>query len=194
MVTSCFFSQNLLSDYIEGILPSSRHEQIRAHLGTCHECTTVHTELVATINLLHSLKPRQTSQELELRIAEASESRRIFRSSRALSKLVLGLTIPVLLLVGLAVSFPTLFSWVPFISGAGDQTQFARYFPLLQGANDILDEQGNWLHSRDSLTGSLWEEGGMSPEDFEKTFQLKGGGKPESMPPSSRNPMPVSDE
>jgi hypothetical protein len=177
MSSSCFFCQNLLSDYLEGILPAARHEQIKSHLDTCAECAGVHTHLVSTIKLLHTLPERPVSHEMALRITEAAESRRhVFRSSGRLSKVALGLSIPVLLFFGMVVSFPTLFPWVPFLSHSEDEAQYARYFPLLQGASDILDEQGNWLHSREGLTGSLWEEGGMSPEDFEKTFQIKGVG------------------
>lgn len=175
MSSSCFFCQNLLSDYLEGILPSSRHEQIKTHIEECKECGRVHADLVTTIAVLQALPPRTVSHELALRITEASESRRhMFRSSGRLSRVALGLAVPILLFMGLLVSFPTLFPWVPFLSSSEDEAQFARYFPLLQGAAEILDEQGNWLHSRESLMGSLWEEGGLSPEDFEKTFQIKG--------------------
>ena len=49
-----------------------------------------------------------------------------------------------------------------------------RYFPLLQGASHIVDEQANWLYYREPVMRSLWEEGGFSPEEFEKTFSPKG--------------------
>ena len=50
--------------------------------------------------------------------------------------------------------------------------------PLLdvrqEGATDIIEEQSNWLHIREPMMRSLWEEGGLSPEEFEKSFQGKG--------------------
>ncbi len=171
--SSCFFCQNLLSDYVEGILPSTRHEQLKNHLHDCGVCEQVHRELKATLAVLHKLPPQKLSNELALRVTEASQARGVRRiSRRQMSRVALLASVPLLLILTLSLSFPGLFPWGPLLGGA-PEVQFVRYYPLLQGAADILEEQSTWLHSGDTLMGSLWEEGGLSPEEFEKTFQVK---------------------
>lgn len=174
MVTSCFFCQNLLSDFIEGILPSARHEELKKHLDGCKACTAIHEDLGNTIKLLHSLPPRPLTHEMALRITEASTARRtVFMSSRRLSKGAFFLAMPLLILVALSYTFPNLFPWISAWRMQRSESQFVRYSPLTNGAADILEEQSTWLHSRENLMGSLWEEGGLSPEEFEKSFQVK---------------------
>ncbi len=171
--SSCFFCQNLLSDYLEGILPSARHEQLRTHLKDCAQCGHIHDELKLTVATLHKLPFQKLTNELSLRVAEASQARGVAGvSRRKISKIVMVAVVPVLLLLTVSISFPGLFPWGSLLGGT-PEVQFVRYYPLLQGASDILEEQSTWLHSRESLMGSLWEEGGLSPEEFEKTFQGK---------------------
>lgn len=173
MSTTCFFCQNLLSDYLEGILPTSRHEEIRAHLEKCTVCGGVHQDLKKTVKLLHALPTRSVPHELALQMVDAAQStRNLFQASRA-SRFVL---------VALAVG-GALWSWVmvfpesvPLLSRWSEseyEAQFTPYHPLQQGAVEILEEQSAWLHSRETMMGSLWEEGGLSPDEFERTFQYK---------------------
>ncbi len=75
-MTTCFFCQNLLSDYIEGILPSARHEELKRHLDGCKKCGEVHHDLVTTLELLRSIPPRPLSHDMALRITEASQARK----------------------------------------------------------------------------------------------------------------------
>jgi len=174
MVTSCFFCQNLLSDFIEGILPSSRHEQLKGHLAECKECSAIHRDLQTSLKALHTLPARVLTPDLSMRIGEASQAGSSgFLSRRNLSRVTLLVVFPLLVFFSVAAIFPGLFPWLPLFKGNESENQFVRYFPLLQGASEILEEQGTWLHSRESLMGSLWEEGGLSPEEFEKTFQVK---------------------
>lgn len=184
MVTSCFFCQNLLSDFIEGILPSSRHEELKIHLGDCHSCADVHKDLVSTLDLLHSMPSRPLSHDMALRITEASQAGKTSFFSRVrISQIITFLAIPTLLFGAAVYSFPRLFPWFYRLRPAQDESQFVRYFPLLQGANEIIEEQSNWLHIREPFMRSLWEEGGLSPEEFEKSFQGKGAGSPDKAPP-----------
>lgn len=174
MSTTCFFCQNLLSDYLEGILPTNRHEEIRAHLEKCATCGTIHQDLKNTVKLLHALPTRPVSHELALRVVEAAQSARGFLTEpRKLSRVMLFVLVPLLLIGTVAVlapeRLPFYYSWT---SGEAE-SQFVRYYPLAQGAGDILEEQAAWLHSRETIVGSLWEEGGLSPEEFERTFQFK---------------------
>lgn len=174
MAASCFFVQNLLSDFVEGILPSARHSEIKAHLNECSKCTNVHKDLTSTLELLHKLPAPEISHEMALRISEASQAKaNSLFSARRVSRAVLFVAMPVLLFGGVAALFPGVFPWFSLMRGPSSEAQFARYFPLLQGATEILDEQATWLTSHESLSGSLWEEGGLSPEEFEKTFQIK---------------------
>jgi hypothetical protein len=173
MVTTCFFCQNLLSDYIEGILPSSRHDELKRHLDTCRNCTAVHSDLEVTLDVLREIPSRPLSHDLALRITEASSAGRLRLFSRvSLSRFVLFLLIPVMLFFAAASAFPTLFPWYARWRSGGDTSLFVRYYPLLDGATEIIEEQANWLHVSDPFMRSVWEEGGLSPEEFEKTFQV----------------------
>jgi predicted anti-sigma-YlaC factor YlaD len=176
MVTSCFFCQNLLSDFVEGILPSARHEEIKRHIETCEECKAAQNDLRGTLRLLKAIIPRHLTSETSLRISEASQPGRVPRLNKAaLSRWALVVVIPVMLFAGAATTFPDYFAWLPTWRGHKEEMQLNRYYPLQQGAAEILDEQGSWLHARETLMGSLWDEGGLSPEEFEKTFQVKSG-------------------
>lgn len=175
MATSCFFCQNLLSDFIEGILPSSRHEELKKHLSDCKACTEVHKDLSSTLEVLHELPSVPLSHEMALRVTEASLAGRVTMLSRVrVSQAVTFLAIPLLVFGAAIYSFPQLFPWFYRFRVAQDESSFVRYFPLLQGATDIIEEQSNWLHIREPMMRSLWEEGGLSPEEFEKSFQGKG--------------------
>lgn len=179
MATSCFFCQNLLSDFIEGILPSSRHEELKKHLGDCKACTEVHKDLSTTLEILHELPSVPLSHEMALRVTEASHAGRVTWLSRVrVSQMVTFALIPLLVFGAAIYSFPQLFPWFYRFRVAQDESQFVRYFPLLQGATEIIEEQSNWLHVREPMMRSLWEEGGLSPEEFEKSFQGKGSAVP----------------
>jgi Putative zinc-finger len=180
MVTTCFVCQNLLSDYAEGILPASRHEEIRKHLDQCAPCRGMHGDLLSTLDILHHFPKQPIDHELTLEIIEAAESgkrpwTRRFRSARML----FALAIPLLFFAGVVASFPDIFPWTSRFRQQRMDEQLVRYFPLLQGASALVDEQANWLDYREPVMRSLWEEGGFSPEEFEKTFSPKG------MPPTS---------
>lgn len=173
MVTTCFSCQNLLSDYSEGMLPASRHDELKTHLSGCKNCTSVHEDLEATLSVLKALPSNELSHDMALRITEASAAGRThFISSVRVSRTVLFLSIPVLLFFGAASAFPSLFPWYTRWRSGADSANFIRYYPLMQGGAEIVDEHANWLRVRESFTHSMWEEGGMSPDEFEKAFQF----------------------
>ena len=175
MVNSPFFCQNLLSDYIEGMLPSQRHDEVKQYLEKNPKTRDLHEDLKMTLELLASLEPKAPSHELSLRITEAAQSgRRGFFNRARFSRAVMVLLVPLLLFGAVVVTFPTFFPFFHRFPAAVEEGQFVRYFPLLQGASEIIDEQANWLHLKEPFMRSLWEEGGLSPEEFEKTFQVRG--------------------
>lgn len=185
MVTSCFFCQNLLSDFLEGILPSARHDEIRGHLNTCKACSEVHRDLQRSVELLKQLPSQEMSHDTLLRVAEASHSGKGEGHHRlAASRWAFLGAVPLLLLAAALFAFPQLFpAFTQWRVGAGN-VSFNRYFPLYQGAAEILEEQASWLFGHEPMTGSLWEEGGLSPEEFEKTFQVNGQPKDNRLPTS----------
>ena len=176
MVTSCFFCQNLLSDFIEGILPSSRYEQIKEHLSHCSACDRLHKDLNLSLSFLHTLPTPGLKPELALRVVEAAEAGRSYGFNKVkFSKKALYFSAPLLIIFAVMMVFPQVFPWMTYLRNREDSSHFVRYFPLLQGAAEVIDEQASWLHMREPMVGSLWEEGGLSPEEFEKTFQKKTG-------------------
>lgn len=177
LITTCFFCQNLLSDYIEGILPSSRHQEITKHLEGCEKCRQAQKDLEKTISLSPQLKTPTLDPAFFIRLEEASRAgRRVIFAKNKWARISLYSLAPVAVLLVLVFAFPTFFPWLSYVRNYDDESNFARYFPLLQGATEIIEEQANWLHSREPMAGSLWEEGGMSPEEYEKAFQ----GKPQA--------------
>jgi hypothetical protein len=175
MAATCFFCQSLLSDFVEGILPASRHEELKKHIDGCSLCKEMHGDLVSTIKMLKNIDPPELSGDLSQRITEASEKGGVpYFTRERLSRLALLSMVPILLIATFSVVFPNAFPLMSYLQRTGEDAQFVRYFPLLQGALEIVEEQGSLLHSREPFTGSLWEEGGLSPDEFEKTFQKKG--------------------
>lgn len=191
MQMSCFFCQNLLSDYIEAILPSSRHEELKQHLAECEDCAAVHQDLLSTLAMLQAVPLKPLSHDMSLRITEASQVRKASLFSRVrVSRLVTLLAVPTLIFLTAVFTFPTLFPWFYRWRRAQDEASFVRFYPLTQGAGEIIEEQANWLHLREPLMRSVWEEGGLSPEEFEKSFQ----GKPTSGVPKVLPQESVSEE
>lgn len=170
-MSSCFFTQSLLSDYIEALLPAGRHDELKAHVESCAACKTVEKEVRQVREILAMVSSSGVSHELSLRVAEASVSGKKTWLSRAkISRATLTISVPILLFLGLAVTFPAYFPWISRFQPNRDESHFVRYFPMLQGAGEIIDEQSTWLNAREPYMRSLWEEGGLSPEEFEKTF------------------------
>ncbi len=173
MVTTCFFCQSMLSDYLENLLPSNRQDEIKEHIASCKQCTEVQRDLQSTMDLAHGLTSKAISHETALRITEACHAgTRRFSSNRA-SRWAFMALVPILLFGSAAVLFPEIFPWVSRIRVRSDESSYVRYFPILEGAGEIVEEHGNWLHVREPAMRSLWEEGGISPEEFEKSFTGK---------------------
>jgi len=174
MVITCFFCQNLLSDYVEGILPANRHGEIKNHLIQCAQCDQTHKDLISSIEILKALKVPNYAPEFSVRIVEASEAGKVVASRPLkISRVVLTYAVPLSAIV-LILAFSTrVFPWLSWIQSQADEKQFVRYFPMSNGAIDIIEEQAGWLSSRELRAGSVWEEGGLSPDEFEKSFQKK---------------------
>src|SRR4051812_27196074 len=133
MASSCFFCQNLLSDFIEGILPSARHDEVKSHLGDCKSCTEIHKDLTATLEVLGALPVRSVSPELALRLSEASQagqSSMLRRISRSRSLLYVGA--PAVALLVFSVLFPER-SPIRLLSSAANEAYLVRYYPLMHG-------------------------------------------------------------
>lgn len=176
MVTTCFSCQNLISDFIEGILPAARHEEIKSHIEQCEKCHQIHREVMASIAILRQLPAPEQPPEFSVRIVEASESGKTIALRPAkISRFVLTYALPVLGLISVLVVSSKVIPWMDWIKTSAQERDFVRYFPMSNGASEIIDEQAAWIHSREPKMGSLWEEGGISSDEFEKAFQKKGG-------------------
>lgn len=171
---SCFFCQNLLSDHLEGILPQARHQELEEHLEDCASCTRLRKDLVSSLEILRQLPPPKATAERAARLVGAALAGQRGRFRRRASFAVLALSLPALALGAAVVAFPDTFPAVYRVLAPRDDSRFVRYYPLLQGAQEIVEEQSNWLHLNDAGARSVWEEGGLSPDEFEKAFQLKG--------------------
>jgi hypothetical protein len=173
MATTCFFCQSMLSDFVEELLPATRKEELQEHLDSCKACTEVLRDLQTTMEIAGNLPSKALQTETALRIAEACQAgSRKFSPAQA-SRWAFMVLIPLLVFASVVAVFPGLFPWVSALRGGADESAFQRYYPLLDGAGDIVEEHGNWLHVKEPAMRSLWEEGGISPEEFEKSFTGK---------------------
>ncbi len=180
MTTTCFFCQSMLSDYLEELLPSERKEEIHDHLSHCRTCTQIQRDLQSTLEIAGSLPSTPLESGAALRIAEACQAGTRRFSPALFSRYVLFALLPLLIFSSALVMLPGLFPWVSELRLRSDQSQFVRYRPLGEGAAEIVEEQGNWLQVREPSMRSLWEEGGISPEEFEKSFTAKPGAAEET--------------
>lgn len=173
MATTCFFCQGMLSDFLEKLLPARKTEEIQEHLDSCKVCSEVLRDLQTTIEIA-SLLPAETVQgETSQRIVEACESGSRKLSAARASRWAFLALVPALLFASVVAVFPGLFPGLTSLRSGSDASAFVRYYPLLEGAAEIVDEHGNWLHVKEPAMRSLWEEGGISPEEFEKSFTGK---------------------
>ena len=170
---TCFFCQNLLSDFEDQMLPVKKYEEVKGHLKDCSVCRKLHENLRGLKERLknESVKDFEafyTKWKEKLSKPQVSLLRK-FRELSIVSKLSLFLA---LALSSLYVSKILSKVWAQRTQ-AEEAANFSRYFPLLQGAQEILEEQSSFLQFRDNMNANVWEEGGISPEEFEKTFPAK---------------------
>ncbi len=172
MAISCFFCENLLSDYIENVLPLERKNEIIEHLESCDKCKKLHSSLSKGISFLNSLPKNTVSEELALELADIIDSRNVFWSNRRIATLVLFIAILFLSFLGIIIIYPNTFPKITrhFLNRPSEK--FVRYYPLLNGANSVIDEQAHWLSSTE-LTKTFLDEGGFSASEFEKMFLTK---------------------
>lgn len=176
---SCFFCQNLLSDFIEDLLPANRHEEVKSHLSSCGECSALRRDLSDTIGIVRKLPHCSLNGETLSKIQKAQLSGIHLKSRAKISQWAMVSSVPVLASIVFFMLFPHLFPWKDLLNASDDESQFVRFFPLMHGAADFVDEQVSWLHGKTWEGGSLWEEGGISPDEFERAFE-----------PSRRDPTP----
>lgn len=173
MTTTCFFCQSMLSDYLEGLLPTGRKEEIQDHISGCKACSEIQRDLQTAMEIAGSIPSKPISAEASLRIAEACQAGTRKFSAATASRYAFLALLPLLIFGSALVMLPGLFPWLSELRVKADESQFVRYRPLVEGAGEIVEEHGNWLHVREPAMRSLWEEGGISPEEFEKSFTAK---------------------
>jgi predicted anti-sigma-YlaC factor YlaD len=173
MATTCFFCQGMLSDYLEKLLPARRNDELQEHLDSCKACSEVLRDLQTTIEVASLIPSGKLPEEASQRIAEACQSGSRKLSAAVASRWAFLALVPLLLIASMVAVFPGLFPGLSAINTGTDASAFVRYYPLLEGAAEIVDEHGNWLHVKEPAMRSLWEEGGISPEEFEKSFTGK---------------------
>jgi anti-sigma factor RsiW len=59
---------SLLSDYLDGRLPSEVRAELEQHLSGCSECTAFVATFRSTVSLLQSLSENDLPEELRLRL------------------------------------------------------------------------------------------------------------------------------
>jgi anti-sigma factor RsiW len=65
---SCSRLVSLLSDYLDGRLPSDVRADLEKHLSGCPECTVFVGTFRSTISLLQSLEEKDLPEELRVRL------------------------------------------------------------------------------------------------------------------------------
>ena len=173
MNNSPFICNNLLSDYVDEVLPMGRTSEIREYLKTHPDCEQEYQDLQVALEVLKSIPARPLSHELAIQITETTVPRRTGKITEvSVSQFVMFLMVPVLIFGALTVSLPSMFPWLDQFRATSQQATFVRYFPLLQGASEIIEEHAAWLQVRGPFMRSFWEEGGLSPGEFERAFSV----------------------
>jgi predicted anti-sigma-YlaC factor YlaD len=68
---SCQELVELVTDYLEGVLPEEERRRFDEHLSGCNGCRTYLEQMRTTIWLTGELSPRQISPKAELALLEA---------------------------------------------------------------------------------------------------------------------------
>jgi anti-sigma factor RsiW len=68
---SCQELVELVTDYLEGALPSELHERFERHIGHCSGCQTYLEQMRVTINATGTLTVESLSPEAERTLLEA---------------------------------------------------------------------------------------------------------------------------
>ena len=68
---SCVEARSLVSDYIDGELPTTLARSLEAHLETCPNCPPLYASLVATLADLRALEDSRGVDELANRVLAA---------------------------------------------------------------------------------------------------------------------------
>lgn len=68
---SCQELVELVTDYVEGVLPADEHARVDRHLETCQGCRTYVEQMRQTIELTGRLTVDDVSPEAELALLEA---------------------------------------------------------------------------------------------------------------------------
>jgi hypothetical protein len=161
----------MLSDFIEDILPDSKQQEIKKHLENCSQCEKVQKRITKSIELVKTLPIQTPEQDLKALIDQAGQQVKFYTKIPKVSVSKLwGVFAVIAIIVGLTFYHPTeIFSFLQ----RNPNSEFTRYYPLMQGANEIIEEHSHWLVNREPWSSSLWDEGGLSPEEFEKVFPTK---------------------
>jgi anti-sigma factor RsiW len=67
-MSTCASIVSLLSDYLDGRLPSDVHADLEHHLSGCPKCTAFVGTFRSTVSLLRSLEDKDLPEELRLRV------------------------------------------------------------------------------------------------------------------------------
>ena len=83
---NCESCQELLSEFLDGTLPSAEHAAVLAHLGDCFDCARAREEFQAIVNTAHAsgayLYEPEDEDALWRRIRRAAESEGLGRPKR----------------------------------------------------------------------------------------------------------------
>lgn len=80
MLNKCKKTQNLIFDYIDGILPIGKQKSVKKHLETCSTCNSVYKESLLLKEQLSNIKleelPEDFEKELHLKLAQKNSAKR----------------------------------------------------------------------------------------------------------------------
>lgn len=170
---SCFFCENLLSDYIENLLPLERKKEIEEHLKTCETCNNLCSLLLKELATLGALPKQSISKELSLEIADIIDSKSSAFSKRKITTLAISATIMLLIFFSIVALYPASFPLFFNFLTQNQKETFVRYYPLLNGANLVIEEQAHWLNNTE-LTKTFLDQEEISTSEFEKLIKPEG--------------------
>jgi len=158
---------------MDKVLPESRHDEVDSHLKDCNACTQKSEKLQTTLKALKEIQ-KSPADFFDVDFNKLHFRPRFFWSSSSyISRASLFTLIPLFACLGVLMSFSTTRAYLEKLNPFVSSPNFVRYNPLQNGILDILEEQSQWVNLKEPWTRSFWEEGGLGPDEFEKSFQMR---------------------
>ncbi len=170
---SCFQTRNLFTEFTDKDVPVDAHQKIEGHLRECRSCELEYRDFQETLEALHSIPLPPLDAEVQKQWAQLARQRKQWLSLSTATQALTLLIFCSLCIIAAQRWMPSpVQSWIQMVLRLPTEQHFVRYDPLAEGALSVVQEQASWLQFREPSAQALWNEGGMSADEFERAFHF----------------------